>query len=1076
MRKLKLLLAICTLFVGGGNFAWGQASYNHIYTEGVTVAAGGNYFLYNIGSKRFLTDGMDYGTHASADHAGRVITLAAATNGYSIYTRPYSANGSAEKAGYMTLNGYIDTGTNDADWVFTPVDVDGYTNAYTIKNSDTEYLIYETKDALYQGKMGPFISVGNSTGDSYSYWLLIPMSARQTVGDCTYLLRNGDFNHPWELPMWTNAAGWTNIAGGKKENPCAEMYGKGFDISQTISATITNGRYKLSNQAFYNNADENNQTYLYANSDQSAIAILNANGEGTSANMTGASDAFTAGQYVNSVETFVSDGSLKVGIKNATSAGNAWNIMNNFHLEYLGQCVMDYAVELPDGGAMTADTWYYFDIDVAGDEYTATAATLGDIICVTDGYTLTSATEGTVTLNNEDNSFSVQRYYVKSSSNNSLVIDIASKTYELGSITAQTFNDGDYVKGLTTFVLTYGDAATNDGSASLAVIGSPAPVATLKKNGSAIATGTLSANNAAKTLTATFSDVSLTLNSTDYSIEIAAGVFGYAGQSVNAAITVNFNTPIFADGDYYLKNKGNDAYFAAGNNWGTHAISNDLGHKVTLTAQPNGKYTVNTYIYNGATKHFLNGEYCDGDEAQWSFVPSDTYYQINNGTNNLTAGASGENLSLTAGTGDNTKWSLLTPVEWKTENVLRLDAATAEDGVDATFYIAAPNFNRNDNDENSKWNGSPKIDGLSENSLASNFNAEKYNTTFDVYQEITGMKPGNYKVTMHGFYRNGTTNDQNAILYANSYEVLLMNIKTDGVASQDDAHGFTTENGDVWVPNKQDQAAKTFNYNKYNNELLFTVGAAGTLRIGVKKSTSVGSDWTVIDNFKLTYYGVKEVAINEASDYTPVASEYANVTLTRTFSNTNWNTFVVPFDIDNATLEAKLGTVEVAEYSEASADPNDATVTFTKMATPAITANKPVLLKTSTAPASVTFNGVQVKTGDAKVAGTNFDFVGSYDASKYVTTGNYYLYENKLYKSAKDNGSFIKGTRAYIEAKTPGARIVNFSIDGDETTGIENFTPAVFEDDGAIYNLNGQKVQKAQKGLFIQNGKKLIVK
>ena len=71
-----------------------QASYNFKYTEGVTVSAGEDYFLYNIGSGMFLTDGMDYGTHASVDHAGRVITLAANTNGYSIYSRPFSANGS----------------------------------------------------------------------------------------------------------------------------------------------------------------------------------------------------------------------------------------------------------------------------------------------------------------------------------------------------------------------------------------------------------------------------------------------------------------------------------------------------------------------------------------------------------------------------------------------------------------------------------------------------------------------------------------------------------------------------------------------------------------------------------------------------------------------------------------------------------------------------------------------------------------------------------------------------------------------------------------------------------------------
>ena len=131
MKKLRLLLAFCALLLGWSN-ASAQASYNHTYTEGVTVAAGTDYFLYNIGSQMFLTDGMDWGAHATADHAGRKITFTEVSSGkYSIYTASYSVNNSMEaKAGFMTTNGYLDTGTNDANWVFTPVSVGGYTNVY----------------------------------------------------------------------------------------------------------------------------------------------------------------------------------------------------------------------------------------------------------------------------------------------------------------------------------------------------------------------------------------------------------------------------------------------------------------------------------------------------------------------------------------------------------------------------------------------------------------------------------------------------------------------------------------------------------------------------------------------------------------------------------------------------------------------------------------------------------------------------------------------------------------------------------------------------------------------------------
>ena len=243
----------------------------------------------------------------------------------------------------------------------------------------------------------------------------------------------------------------------------------------------------------------------------------------------------------------------------------------------------------------------------------------------------------------------------------------------------------------------------------------------------------------------------------------------------------------------------------------------------------------------------------------------------------------------------------------------------------------------------------------------------------------------------------------------------------------------------------------------------------GTLTLSINVKLGANVHWLCWRDVK--YTKIADVAIDEVSDYTPVASDYANVTLTRTFSNTNWNTFVVPFDIDNATLAAKFGTVEVAEYSE-TAEGDNSTINFNMMATPAITANVPVLLKTSTAPASVTFNGVQIKTGDAKVAGTNYDFVGTYAASATVAADDYFIGSNKLWKST--GATTIKGTRAYIKAKTAAARIAGFAIDGEETTAINGIT--ISKDNAPIYNLNGQRVAKPAKGMYVKNGKKVVMK
>ena len=226
---------------------------------------------------------------------------------------------------------------------------------------------------------------------------------------------------------------------------------------------------------------------------------------------------------------------------------------------------------------------------------------------------------------------------------------------------------------------------------------------------------------------------------------------------------------------------------------------------------------------------------------------------------------------------------------------------------------------------------------------------------------------------------------------------------------------------------------------------------------------------TFMTDFHLKPAAAEGLTINEDADYTP-AETYANVTLARTIKAGTWNTFVVPFDIDNDELKAAFGNdVAVAEFSENSTDANAVTINFDMMDTPAITANKPVLLK-GNAGTSFTFNGKLIKVGDAKVAGKNVDFVGTYDATTTVKAGDYFISANKLYKST--GATTVKGTRAYIDAKN--AAEVKLFIGGIETA-ISEINGAAVEN-GAIYNLAGQRVNKAQKGIYIVNGKKVAVK
>jgi hypothetical protein len=94
-----------------------------------------------------------------------------------------------------------------------------------------------------------------------------------------------------------------------------------------------------------------------------------------------------------------------------------------------------------------------------------------------------------------------------------------------------------------------------------------------------------------------------------------------------------------------------------------------------------------------------------------------------------------------------------------------------------------------------------------------------------------------------------------------------------------------------------------------------------------------------------------------------------------------------------------------------------------------------------------------------------------------VTQGCYVLSNNQLHK-VTGNGVTAAQYRAWVtltgvsEANSRGQYYIGFA---DEATGIEN-VQGNENGSAAIYNLNGQRVKSAANGLYIQNGRKYIVK
>lgn len=225
-----------------------------------------------------------------------------------------------------------------------------------------------------------------------------------------------------------------------------------------------------------------------------------------------------------------------------------------------------------------------------------------------------------------------------------------------------------------------------------------------------------------------------------------------------------------------------------------------------------------------------------------------------------------------------------------------------------------------------------------------------------------------------------------------------------------------------------------------------------------------------------------ELALSETTDNSAALTEWdgyeADVTLTRTLSAGSYNTFAAPF----STAIPEGWTVKELT----SATFADGTLTLNFADATSIEAGKPYLVKVaantdlSTAP----FTGAIVSKDAQPFTSTDVDFIPTLGATTipdgdtksvlFLAAGNKLLNPSALPAN-------MKGFRAYFQLKGETASLARaFSIDfGDgETTGIIAIgTDRAASTDNATYTLDGRRISKAtQKGVYIQNGKKVIIK
>lgn len=218
----------------------------------------------------------------------------------------------------------------------------------------------------------------------------------------------------------------------------------------------------------------------------------------------------------------------------------------------------------------------------------------------------------------------------------------------------------------------------------------------------------------------------------------------------------------------------------------------------------------------------------------------------------------------------------------------------------------------------------------------------------------------------------------------------------------------------------------------------------------------------------------------DATEAAITAGKNVNVTLKRTFNDNAWNTLVLPFDLTADQITAAFGAdAKVAAYTGATAGADGTyTLNFTEATT--ITANTPVFIHSAQNNADgYTFTGVEVKNATPTQTAEGFNFVGTYTATT-VPVGNYFINSSNKFYKAGDDKTNIKGTRASFEpvGAATSAKGLGFNVTEDgTTTAINSITmQEELNVNAPMYNLAGQQVTKAYKGVILQNGKKFINK
>ena len=193
----------------------------------------------------------------------------------------------------------------------------------------------------------------------------------------------------------------------------------------------------------------------------------------------------------------------------------------------------------------------------------------------------------------------------------------------------------------------------------------------------------------------------------------------------------------------------------------------------------------------------------------------------------------------------------------------------------------------------------------------------------------------------------------------------------------------------------------------------------------------------------------------------------ATIQLNRSFKQ-YWNTLCLPFD---ASVSSIAADARAYTFSGASNDK----ISLTQVAGGIMTAGTPYMVYLENAvTAPITFENVTVTANTPGTSSTfnGLTFTGNYTAGQ--TFSGYGLIDN-TFKAPNGGSAKLKAFSAYLAGSySAGAPSFNIVTD-DNTTGITDIITNNPENNDT-YNLQGMRLGKAKKGIYVKNGKKVIIK